>query len=156
VARYERSVAAARRDGRVLYGGQRLADGPLAHGFYVAPTLVDSLPAGHGLMSEELFLPLLCLQEVDSLAGALELANASEYGLTAGIFSREPAEVEEFFDRIEAGVAYANRASGATTGAWPGVNPFCGWKASGSTGKGGCGPYYVQQFLREQSRTVME
>lgn len=156
VARYERSVATARRDGRVVQGGERLRDGELAHGHYVAPTLVDGLAAGHELLSEELFLPILCLQEVDSLDEALGLANASEYGLTAGVFSRDAAEVEEFFDRIEAGVAYANRASGATTGAWPGVNPFCGWKASGSTGKGGCGPYYVQQFLREQSRTVME
>ncbi|MDH3524298.1 MAG: aldehyde dehydrogenase family protein [Acidobacteriota bacterium] len=156
VARYERAIAAARRDGRLLAGGERLTDGDRAHGCYVTPALVDGLPDGHELVTEELFLPILCLREVDSLAAALELANASDYGLTAGIFSEEPAEVETFFDRIEAGVAYANRASGATTGAWPGVNPFCGWKASGSTGKGGCGPYYVQQFLREQSRTVME
>jgi 1-pyrroline-5-carboxylate dehydrogenase len=156
VARFDRSVETARRDGRLVTGGERLADGALAHGHYLAPTLVDGLPADHELMREELFLPFLCLQEVGSLDEALDLANDSEYGLTAGIFSREPAEVEAFFDRIEAGVAYANRASGATTGAWPGVNPFCGWKASGSTGKGGCGPYYVQQFLREQSRTIME
>jgi 1-pyrroline-5-carboxylate dehydrogenase len=79
-----------------------------------------------------------------------------EYGLTAGIFSGKPEEVERFFDEIEAGVCYANKRSGATTGAWPGAQAFCGWKGSGSTGKGGCGPYYVQQFLREQSRTVIE
>ena len=90
------------------------------------------------------------------LRHAIEEANRTEYGLTAGIFSENSAEVETFFDRIEAGVTYANRRSGATTGAWPGVNPFCGWKASGSTGKGVCGPYYVSQFLREQSRTLME
>ena len=47
-------------------------------------------------------------------------------------------------------------SAGATTGAWPGAQPFTGWKGSGSTGKGGCGPYYVAQFLREQSRTVIE
>jgi len=40
-------------------------------------------------------------------------------------------------------------------GAWPGVNSFTGWKGSGITGKGGCGPYYVAQFTREQSRTRM-
>ena len=81
-------------------------------------------------------------------------ANGVEYGLTAGIFSAEPAEVERFFDEIEAGVCYANKRTGATTGAWPGAQAFCGWKGSGSTGKGGCGPYYVAQFTREQSRTV--
>ncbi|HYJ12580.1 MAG TPA: hypothetical protein VEW66_03255, partial [Thermomicrobiales bacterium] len=58
-------------------------------------------------------------------------------------------------DTIEAGVTYANRKGGATTGAWPESQPFCGWKASGSTGKGALGPYYVMQFLREQSRTVV-
>jgi 1-pyrroline-5-carboxylate dehydrogenase len=57
--------------------------------------------------------------------------------------------------RIEAGVVYANRKGGATTGAWPGCQSFAGWKASGSTGKGGLGPYYVQQFMREQSQTVV-
>ncbi len=155
IERYERSVAAARRDGRVLTGGDRLAGPGLERGLYVAPTVVAGLPFDHRLWTDELFLPLLCLGEVDSLEEALELANRTEYGLTAGVFSQDEAEVERFFDVIEAGVAYANRRSGATTGAWPGVNPFCGWKASGSTGKGVCGPYYVQQFLREQSRTVM-
>ena len=53
-------------------------------------------------------------------------------------------------------MCYANKRTGATTGAWPGAQPFCGWKGSGSTGKGGCGPYYVAQFMREQSRTVIE
>ena len=68
----------------------------------------------------------------------------------------KPEEVERFFDEIEAGVCYANKRTGATTGAWPGAQAFCGWKGSGSTGKGGCGPYYVAQFMREQSRTVIE
>src|SRR5439155_795679 len=57
---------------------------------------------------------------------------------------------------VEAGVCYVNKRTGATTGAWPGAQPFTGWKGSGSTGKGGCGPYYVAQFMREQSRTVIE
>jgi 1-pyrroline-5-carboxylate dehydrogenase len=55
---------------------------------------------------------------------------------------------------IEAGVLYANRAAGATTGAWPGYQTFCGWKGSGTTGKGGLGSWYVPQFMREQSRTI--
>ena len=50
----------------------------------------------------------------------------------------------------------AETRAGATTGAWPGVQSFCGWKSSGLTGKGGLGPYYVQQFAREQSRTIVE
>jgi acyl-CoA reductase-like NAD-dependent aldehyde dehydrogenase len=54
-----------------------------------------------------------------------------------------------------AGVVYVNRGAGATTGAWPGTQSFCGWKSSGSTGKGGLGPYSLTPFMREQSRTVV-
>lgn len=156
VDKYEEAVVEARREGRILAGGEVLSEGLLDRGYFVSPTIVTGLPVDHRLIREELFLPFLCLAEVESLDEALDQANRTEYGLTAGIFSEDHAEIEYFFDRIEAGVTYANRRSGATTGAWPGVNPFCGWKASGSTGKGVCGPYYVSQFLREQSRTVME
>jgi 1-pyrroline-5-carboxylate dehydrogenase len=92
---------------------------------------------------------------VDSLDEAFTLANDTLLGLTAGMFSTDPAEVDEFLVRIEAGVAYVNRPAGATAGAWPGVQPFGGWKGSGTNGTAGGGPYYVQQYLREQSRTVV-
>jgi 1-pyrroline-5-carboxylate dehydrogenase len=91
--------------------------------------------------------------DVLTLDEALALANDTEYGLTAGIFSQDDDEIAEFFERIQAGVTYANRRAGATTGAWPGQNSFGGWKASGSTGRGTGGPHYLQQFFREQSRT---
>ena len=155
VARYERAVAQARAEGVVLHGGARLAGGLFDRGYFVAPT-VALLPLESALFREELFVPLLAVGEVGSLDEALAQANRVEYGLTAGIFSANPAELERFFDEIEAGVCYANKRTGATTGAWPGAQPFCGWKGSGSTGKGGCGPYYVAQFTREQSRTVIE
>ena len=116
-------------------------------------TLASVLPADHRLLWEELFVPFLAVAPIDSLEEAIAIANRSEYGLTAGIFSEKESEIRLFFDTIQSGVVYANRRTGATTGAWPGVQSFCGWKGSGSTGKGGCGPYYVQQFLREQSRT---
>ena len=136
VERFDAAVAEARRDGTVVAGGER-------DGGFVAPTLVTGLPRGHRLTREELFLPFLTVTPVDSLDDALEEANAVEYGLTAGIFSADDAEVEAFLDRIEAGVVYVNRRAGATTGAWPGIQTFCGWKASGASGKGGLGPHYV-------------
>ena len=83
-------------------------------------------------------------------------ASAVAYGLTAGIYAWEEDDLDLFLDRAQAGVLYANRVSGATTGAWPGVQPFGGWKGSGTTGKAGGGPYYVTQYMREQSRTVIE
>ena len=90
----------------------------------------------------------------DGLDEALEIANGVEYGLTAGIFSEDPKDLARFFDRIEAGVAYANRASGSTTGAVVGAQPFGGWKTSTITNKAAGGDYYLQQFLREQSQTT--
>jgi len=89
---------------------------------------------------------------VDDADDALARANASDYGLTAGFYG-DAAETERFFDVIEAGVCYANRPQGATTGAWPGYQPFGGWKASGSTGKAAGSFYYLQQYMREQSQT---
>ena len=155
VARFEDAVRRAHAGGEILLGGERLRGGPFDRGHFVAPTIAR-LPLDSGLFREELFVPFLAVGEVDSLDRAIAEANAVEYGLTAGIFSRESAEVDRFFDEVEAGVCYANKRTGATTGAWPGAQPFCGWKGSGSSGKGGCGPYYVAQFMREQSRTVIE
>ena len=153
VKTYERAVAQAKKDGgKVLTGGRRLAEGEFAHGYFVEPTVIDGLPTNHPLFSEELFVPITVVGDVVSLDEAIELANRTEYGLTAGIFSEDDREIEEFFNRVQAGVTYANRRAGATTGAWPGINSFGGWKASGSTGRGTGGPYYVQQFMREQSR----
>ena len=151
VARFDAAVAEAERDGTVVAGGAR----PDGGGLYVEPTIVTDLPAGHRLTREELFVPFVTVTRVASFDDALAEANAIDYGLTAGIFSRDEAEVARFLDEIEAGVVYVNRRAGATTGAWPGIQSFCGWKSSGSTGKGGLGPYYVQQFMREQSRTVV-
>jgi 1-pyrroline-5-carboxylate dehydrogenase len=153
--RYMKASEEAHVDGDVRTGGRSLREGDRAHGYFVAPTVVDGLPASHRLFREELFAPFVCLAPIDSLEQALDLANGTEYGLTAGLFSNEPSEVEAFLERIEAGVVYVNRRAGATTGAWPGVQPFGGWKGSGSSGKASGGLYYVQQFMREQSRTIV-
>jgi 1-pyrroline-5-carboxylate dehydrogenase len=155
VERFERAVAQAAKEGTVLLGGKRLSGGIFDRGHFVAPTIAR-LPLESILFQEELFVPFVAIGEVGSLDQAITETNRVDYGLTAGIFSGDQAEVAHFFDEVEAGVCYANKRTGATTGAWPGAQPFCGWKGSGSTGKGGCGPYYVAQFMREQSRTVIE
>jgi 1-pyrroline-5-carboxylate dehydrogenase len=104
---------------------------------------------------EEQFLPMLTVERASSLRAALASANAPRYGLTAGIFSGDPREVEVFLDEIQAGTLFVNRASGATTGGWPGQQTYPGWKGSGSTGRGALGPRYVEQFLREQGRNIV-
>ncbi|MFN8665083.1 MAG: aldehyde dehydrogenase family protein [Thermomicrobiales bacterium] len=152
--RFDAAVASA-QSGKIRAGGERLSGGVYDGGPYVAPTVIDGLPLDHELFKKELFLPVVVVGPVKNLDEALQHANDTEYGLTAGIFTEDQGEIDEFFNRIEAGVVYANRKGGSTTGAWPGCQSFAGWKASGSTGKGGLGPYYVQQFMREQSQTVV-
>jgi 1-pyrroline-5-carboxylate dehydrogenase len=149
--RFRDSVALARREGHVAVGGGE----PRAVGWFVEPTVVAALPAGHPLTRRELFLPFLTVTRVPTLQAAIAEANATDYGLTAGIFSEDEDEIERFLDEVEGGVLYVNRRAGATTGAWPRAQSFCGWKSSGTTGKGGLGPYYLPQFMREQSRTVV-
>jgi 1-pyrroline-5-carboxylate dehydrogenase len=153
-AKYEAAVAEAKRDGRIIAGGEVLA----GHGtdLFVAPTIVADLPADHRIWREELFVPLIAVAKVASLDEAIERANDTIYGLTAGFFSDDREEIDRFEESIEAGVIYINRRAGATTGAWPGIQPFGGWKASGTTGKASGGMYYVQQFMREQSQTVVD
>lgn len=157
VKRFEEAIAITERDGgTVRTGGKRLTGEEYDDGTFVAPTVVDGLPLDHELFKRELFLPFLTVGKVDSLDQAIRESNDVEYGLTAGIFTDDEAEIEQFFNGIEAGVVYANRTGGATTGAWPGSQPFCGWKGSGSSGKGALGSYYPALFVREQSRTVVE
>jgi 1-pyrroline-5-carboxylate dehydrogenase len=149
--RVDRALETAARDGRIVTGG-RVEDRP---GNFYRPVVVADLPLDHPLTREELFAPLVTVTAVDGFDAALAEANAVRYGLSAGIFTGDEQEKQRFLDEIEAGVVYVNRRSGATTGAWPGVQSFCGWKASGSSGKGGLGPWYLPGFMREQSRTVV-
>ena len=90
VDRHQQAVSEVRRDGKVYTGGEHLADGDLARGFYVEPTVVGNLPASHRVFKDELFAPFTAVQSVESLDEALRLANDSIYGLTAGVYSEDP------------------------------------------------------------------
>ena len=154
VARYVEAVDEAKASGDVHSGGSVLTEGPLARGHFVSPTVVSADPSSW-LWRRELFVPFVAVAPVSDLDEGLDRANDTEYGLTAGFFGDDPEEIDRFLARIEAGVVYVNRRAGATTGAWPAVQPFGGWKGSGTSGKAGGGPYYVTQYLREQSRTIV-
>jgi 1-pyrroline-5-carboxylate dehydrogenase len=153
--KYRQAAADARRDGRIVAGAEVLTDGAFARGYFVAPTIVADLPAGHRLTRDELFVPFVVVERAAGLEAAIAAANSQSLGLTAGLFSEDDDEKQQFLDGIEAGVVYVNRAAGSTTGAWPGYQTFGGWKGSGSTGKSAFGPHYVQLFMREQSRTIL-
>jgi 1-pyrroline-5-carboxylate dehydrogenase len=139
---------------RLLSGARQLRDGDLARGYYVAPTVAEA-PLDVRLWRHEMFVPILLVHRVRDRDAAMRLANDSDMGLTAGFYGAAD-EVPWFHEHIEAGVTYANRPQGATTGAWPGYQPFGGWKGSGSTGKAIASFHYLSLYLREQSRTVVE
>jgi 1-pyrroline-5-carboxylate dehydrogenase len=141
--------------GKVLLGGKVLEEGNYAKGYFCPNTIVTGVPSDHPLWQTEMFLPITMVAAVDSLEEAMQRANNVLYGLTAGFYGA-PEEVDWFFDQIEAGVTYANRPQGATTGAWPGFQPFGGWKGSGSSGKNAGGLYYLPLYMHEQIRTYVK
>jgi 1-pyrroline-5-carboxylate dehydrogenase len=142
-----------REGGTILTGGDILTEGDFAKGYFCAPTIATA-PLTHRLWQEEMFLPITTVASVKNLNEAMKIANEVNYGLTAGFYGN-PEEAKWFFDNIEAGVTYANRPQGATTGAWPGFQPFGGWKGSGSSGKNAGGHYYVPLYMHEQIQTLV-
>jgi 1-pyrroline-5-carboxylate dehydrogenase len=135
--------------GTFLTGGKVRTDGDFAKGYFCEPTFVTDLPFNHRLWQYEMFLPITTIGKVKSLDEAMQIGNNVNYGLTAGFYGSSE-ETDWFFDKIEAGVTYANRPQGATTGAWPGFQPFGGWKGSGSSGKNAGGHYYLPLYMHEQ------
>jgi len=141
--------------GTFLTGGKVLTEGDYGKGYFCAPTLVADVPLNHRLWKQEMFLPITTIAKVTDLDEAMQLANDVNYGLTAGFYG-SPEEAKWFFENIQAGVTYANRPQGATTGAWPGFQPFGGWKGSGSSGKNAGGHYYLPLYMHEQIQTIIE
>ena len=86
---------------KVLIGGKRMTTSPFERGYFVEPTIIDGLPPSHPLFSEELFVPITVVASVIALDEAIDLANRTEYGLTAGIYSENENELKVFFDRIK-------------------------------------------------------
>ena len=121
---------------------------PTAAGDLALGPLVVELPAARArtarTTTEELFGPILALIPFATEEEAYALANGTDYGLTAGIFSRSPATIERASRAIEAGNVYANRA---ITAARVGVEPFGGMKMSGTGPKAG-GSDYLWAFVR--------
>ncbi len=115
-------------------------------GFFVGPVVVSRVDPGSWLAHDELFGPVLATFCVADLDAAVDLANSSDYALTAGIFSRSPAHVRSATSALRAGNVYVNRA---ITGAVVGRQPFGGSGLSGVGSKAG-GPDYLLQFSDPQ------
>ena len=145
----------SRSGGKFLTGGHILSGELYDKGYFCEPTFVTDLPLNQRLWKHEMFLPITTIAKVKNLDEAMKYANEVDYGLTAGFYGSEE-EAAWFFDNIQSGVSYANRPQGATTGAWPGFQPFGGWKASGSSGKNAGGHYYLPLYMHEQIHTLIK
>lgn len=122
----------------------------LTHGYYVGPTLFADVPPGAAIAQEEIFGPVLAVIRAPTFEEALEIANATEYALTGGVYSRSPAHIQRAKEAFRVGNLYINRK---ITGAIVGRQPFGGFKMSGIGSKAG-GPDYLVQFM--EPRTITE
>jgi RHH-type proline utilization regulon transcriptional repressor/proline dehydrogenase/delta 1-pyrroline-5-carboxylate dehydrogenase len=102
------------------------------------------------LAVDEIFGPVLTVFAVRDIDDAIDVANDTEYALTAGVLSRSPATIKRVSEALRAGNVYVNRS---ITGAIVGRQPFGGFGMSGVGSKAG-GPDYLMQFL--EPRVVTE
>ncbi len=123
---------------------------PEGGGHYVPPTLFVDLPSDSRIVNEEVFGPVLSSERVADVEAALEIVEASPYGLTGGLFSRSPRTIDLVSRRGIVGNLYVNRE---ITGAMVGRQPFGGGRLSGTGPKAG-GPDYLLQFV--EARSVSE
>jgi RHH-type transcriptional regulator, proline utilization regulon repressor / proline dehydrogenase / delta 1-pyrroline-5-carboxylate dehydrogenase len=112
-------------------------------GFFIPPTIFTDVKPNMQIAREEIFGPVLSVIKVRDLDEAIEVANGTDYALTAGFFSRSPANIERAKAQLEAGNVYINRSC---TGAIVGRHPFGGFKMSGGGTKAG-GADYLLHFL---------
>ena len=110
-------------------------------GFFVPPTIFIDVKPHLRLSCEEIFGPVLSVLKVRDLDEAIRVANDTDYALTAGFFSRSPANIERVKAELVAGYVYINRSC---TGAVVGRHPFGGFKMSGGGTKAGGGDYLLQ------------
>lgn len=123
------AIEQAKADGgTVLCGGGAPTNSELANGYYIQPTVIEGLERTAKLSCKEIFGPVVTLHPVDDLADALAMANATEYGLTAAIHTRNVDRAMWFAQRVKAGVANINLG---TFGSEPHM-PFGGHGSSGN------------------------
>jgi RHH-type proline utilization regulon transcriptional repressor/proline dehydrogenase/delta 1-pyrroline-5-carboxylate dehydrogenase len=143
VARYR---GEAEHSGRIAAVARDVPDA----GWFAAPSVAVDLPSGSAVLEEEIFGPLLAVERVRDVAEACDRVDASSFGLTGGLFARNPDTVDYVVGRTPVGNLYVNRA---ITGAMVARQPFGGNRLSGTGTKAG-GPGYLLQFV--EPRVVTE
>ncbi|MDQ3545103.1 MAG: bifunctional proline dehydrogenase/L-glutamate gamma-semialdehyde dehydrogenase, partial [Verrucomicrobiota bacterium] len=134
------TIEAGKKEATLAYQAKNVP----SEGYFVPPTIFTDVKPDHRLAREEIFGPVLSVIKVRDLDQALEVANGTDYALTAGFFSRSPANIERIKAELVAGNVYVNRSC---TGAVVGRHPFGGFKMSGGGTKAGGGDYLLQFLI---------
>ena len=134
-------IEAGKKQARLAFAGEIGA--PAGEGFYVGPHIFADVPSESTIAQEEIFGPVLGVIRARNLDHALQIANATPYALTGGIYSRSPRNISRAKRGFRVGNLYINRK---ITGALVDRQPFGGFKLSGMGTKAG-GPDYLLHFL---------
>jgi betaine-aldehyde dehydrogenase len=120
-------IARGRAEGaRAVVGGQRVTEGALAKGFFVAPTVFDECRDDMSIVREEIFGPVMSLLTFNDEDEVIERANATEFGLSAGVFTNDLTRAHRVIARLQAGTCWINHYN-----ITPIELPFGGVKMSG-------------------------
>jgi betaine-aldehyde dehydrogenase len=120
-------IARGRAEGaRVLVGGKRRTEGALAKGFFVEPTVFDGCRDDMGIVREEIFGPVMSVLEFEDEDEAVERANATDFGLSAGVFTNDLDRAHRVIANLQAGTCWINHYN-----VTPIELPFGGVKLSG-------------------------
>src|SRR5579872_611500 len=136
-------VEIGRKEGRLVAGGTA----GHGDGYFVEPTVIADIGPEARIFQEEIFGPVLAVSKARDFDHALELANATEFGLTGAVYTKNPEKIKKAREQFFVGNLYFNRKC---TGAMVGAHPFGGFNTSGTDSKAG-GPDYLLQFLQAKS-----
>jgi len=139
-------IETGKQEARLVLGGGA-AEGK---GYFIQPTVFADVPQSATIACEEIFGPVVSVMKARDFDHAIELGNATMYGLTGGLCSRDRMRIERARDVFDVGNLYINRK---ITGSLVGIQPFGGFKLSGTNAKAG-GPDYLRGFM--EMKTVTE
>ena len=124
-------TAAIDNGAKLAIGGTEYTAGECEYGSFLAPAVITEVPEGSSVWDDELFAPVLAVRTVSSTEDAIEEVNASDYGLSAAIFTDSLEEADAFVSKVDVGCVAVN----LPTAGWDVHVPFGGFKASGSSQK---------------------
>ena len=139
-------IEIGKKEAVLMSGGNWVGD----EGYFIEPTIFVDVDPKSSIAQEEIFGPVLSVIKASDFEDALSIANATDYGLTGGIFSDNRKHIERTKNELAVGNLYVNRK---ITGALVGIQPFGGYNMSGTCSKAG-GPEHLLLFM--QGKSIVE